>query len=613
MIAKIGFCLLILIVATAGCLSFLAFFGKKNKANMQKIYTLNYFLLLIAFCCKLCLIYSFIISDYSLLNVYQNSHHLKPLIFKIAGAWGSHEGSMLLLILVLLIYNTLFLLKSKLDLSININTVAIQTAIITLFSFYTLVTSNPFLPVFPVATAGLGLNPLLQDIGLALHPPMLYCGYLGSILVFSLTIAAVITNNLHKQLLKQLHFWLYFTFASLTTGIALGAWWAYRELGWGGYWFWDPVENISLMPWLACIMLIHCLLLIKKQEKFKLWLVFLVVVNAVLCLLGIFLTRSGLLTSVHTFAVDTTRGFAMMCLVLFVGVFGFLIFAYKFNEIAGWQKNKKSDIFPLLTQNYFLLLFLLIVFVGTLYPVLANGLWQELITIGPTYYQNIFSIGLIPFLLLLSVASWQHLQKLQQKKIILIIVATFIASVIIYFKPEKDYLIVGWCLIFALTLAIFTNILTPQKISAKIAHLGFLFLLVGIIANGYFDSTKETQLNIGNNIEMAGINIQFHNTQYLVGKNFLSNQGIFHLIKQQKKIATLTPELRYYPVSNQTTNETSIYHYWLGDLAIVLGTKDENNSYAVRIYHKPLIYAIWLGCLMMCGSFLTIILKNKLL
>ena len=273
MIAKIGFCLLIFIVAIGGCLSFLAFFGKKNKTNMQTIYILNFALLLVALCCKLCLIYSFVISDYSVLNVYQNSHHLKPLIFKIAGAWGNHEGSMLLLILVLLIYNTVFLLKSKLDLSIKINTVAIQTAIITMFAFYTLATSNPFLPIFPVPKAGLGLNPLLQDIGLALHPPMLYCCYLGSILVFSLTMSAVMSNNLHKELLKQLHFWLYFTFASLTVGIALGAWWAYRELGWGGYWFWDPVENISLMPWLACIMLIHCLLLAKKQDKFKLWLV----------------------------------------------------------------------------------------------------------------------------------------------------------------------------------------------------------------------------------------------------------------------------------------------------------------------------------------------------
>ena len=595
MIAKIGFCLLIFIVAIGGCLSFLAFFGKKNKTNMQTIYILNFALLLVALCCKLCLIYSFVISDYSILNVYQNSHHLKPLIFKIAGAWGNHEGSMLLLILVLLIYNTVFLLKSKLDLSIKINTVAIQTTIITMFAFYTLATSNPFLPIFPVPKAGLGLNPLLQDIGLALHPPMLYCGYLGSILVFSLTMSAVISNNLHKELLKQLHFWLYFTFASLTVGIALGAWWAYRELGWGGYWFWDPVENISLMPWLACIMLIHCLLLTKKQDKFKLWLVFLVIVNAILCLLGIFLTRSGVLTSVHSFAVDLARGFAMIFLVLLVGVFGFLIFAYKFNEIAGKKSNKKSYILPLLMQNYLLLLFLLVVFIGTLYPILANGLWQELITIGPSYYQHIFAVGLIPFLLLLSVASWQHLQQFQQKKIIFIIVAVFVASAVLYFKPQKDWLIVSWLLVFSLILAILTNIFTKQKISAKMAHLGFLMLLTGIMANAYFDSTAETQLNIGESTEIAGLKLEFHSTQYMVGKNFLSNQGIFYLTKQQKKLATLTPELRYYPVSNQTTNETSIYHYWLGDLAVVLGTKDENHSYAVRIYHKPLIYLIWLG------------------
>ena len=604
MVPKIGFALLILVVAIAGCLSFLAFFGKKNKANMQKIYTLNFILLCSALFCKLCLVYSFVVSDYSVLNVYQNSHHLKPLIFKIAGAWGNHEGSMLLLILVLLIYNTIFLLNSKLDFSITITTVAIQTAIVTLFAFYTLATSNPFLPVFPIPKSGLGLNPLLQDIGLALHPPMLYCGYLGSILVFSLTISAVINNGLHKEFLKQVHFWLYFTFASLTLGIALGAWWAYRELGWGGYWFWDPVENISLMPWLACIVLIHCLLLIKKQDKFKLWLVFLVIVNAILCLLGIFLTRSGVLTSVHSFAVDLTRGFAMIILVLVVGAFGFMVFAYKFQQIIGKKNHKKPYILPLLAQNYLLILFLLVVFVGTLYPILANGLWQELITIGPSYYQHIFAVGLIPFLLLLNVASWQHLQQFKQKKFLLLIISASIASLVTYFKPEKSLLIVAWLLVFSLSLAILNNILTKQKLSAKIAHLGFLLMLIGIVANGYFDTTKETQLKVGESVEVASLKLELQNTQYLVGKNFLSNQGIFYVSKQQKQLATITPELRYYPVSNQTTNETSIYRYWLGDLAVVLGTKDEQNSYAVRIYHKPLIYFIWLGALMMCCSFL---------
>ena len=605
MIAKIGFGLLILVVAIAGCLSFLAFFGKKNKINMQKIYILNFVLLCSALFCKLCLIYSFVVSDYSVLNVYQNSHHLKPLIFKIAGAWGNHEGSMLLLVLVLLIYNAIFLFTSKLDLSITITTVAIQTAVVTLFAFYTLATSNPFLPVFPLPKSGLGLNPLLQDIGLALHPPMLYCGYLGSILVFSLTISAVINNRLHhKDLLKQVHFWLYFTFASLTVGIALGAWWAYRELGWGGYWFWDPVENISLMPWLGCIMLIHCLLLVKKQDKFKLWLVFLVIVNAILCLLGIFLTRSGVLTSVHSFAVDLKRGFAMIILVLLIGVFGFIVFADKFHQIIGKKNHKKSYILPLLAQNYLLVLFLLVVFIGTIYPILANGLWQELITIGPSYYQHIFAVGLIPFLLLLNVASWQHLQQFKQKSLFLLVISALIASLVVYFKPEKSLLIVAWPLVFSITLAIVNNILTKQKTSAKIAHLGFLLMLAGIVANGYFDTTKETQLKIGESVEVANLKLELQNTQYLVGKNFLSNQGIVSISQKQKHLVTLTPELRYYPVSNQTTNETSIYHYWLGDLAVVLGTKDEQNNYAVRIYHKPLIYFIWLGALMMCCSFL---------
>ena len=502
---------------------------------------------------------------------------------------------MLLLISILSAYTFAFNFFSKIDLEKKLIITSSQSLIISLLTAFTAFTSNPFARIFPTPEAGLGLNPLLQDIGLALHPPMLYTGYIGFSLIFSFAIAGLLSEKVDRKFAAHLKNWLFFSYGFLTLGIGLGAWWAYRELGWGGYWFWDPVENISLMPWLACIMLIHCLLLTKKQDKFKLWLVFLVIVNAILCLLGIFLTRSGVLTSVHSFAVDLARGFAMIFLVLLVGVFGFLIFAYKFNEIAGKKSNKKSYILPLLMQNYLLLLFLLVVFIGTLYPILANSLWQELITIGPSYYQHIFAVGLIPFLLLLSVASWQHLQQFQQKKIIFIIVAFFVASAVLYFKPQKDWLIVSWLLVFSLILAILTNIFTKQKISAKMAHLGFLMLLTGIMANAYFDSTAETQLNIGESTEIAGLKLEFHSTQYMVGKNFLSNQGIFYLTKQQKKLATLTPELRYYPVSNQTTNETSIYHYWLGDLAVVLGTKDENHSYAVRIYHKPLIYLIWLG------------------
>jgi cytochrome c-type biogenesis protein NrfE len=265
----------------------------------------------------------------------------------------------------------------------------------------------------------------------------------------------------------------------------------------------------------------------------------------------------------------------------------------------------------LIAQNYLLVLFLLVVFVGTLYPILANGLWHELITIGPSYYQHIFAVGLIPFLLLLNVASWQHLQQLKQKGFILLVFSVLVASLVVYFKPEKSLAIVAWLLVFFLVLAILNNILTKQKTSAKIAHLGFLLMLAGIVSNGYFDITKETQLKIGESIEVASLKLELQNTQYLVGKNFLSNQGIFSVSKQQKQLATLTPELRYYPVANQTTNETSIYHYWLGDLAVVLGTKDEQNNYAVRIYHKPLIYFIWLGVLMICSSFLFLKQPNK--
>ncbi len=282
MFATIGFGFLLLTFSVSIFLPFFNFFSfrKTNKIELQKVSeSLVLAVFITAFLSQICLIICFIISDYSVINVYQNSHHLKPLIYKIAGSWGNHEGSMLLLISILSGYTLIFSLFSHTELKEKLIIQSSQSIIIAAFSGFTAFTSNPFIRIFPAPKNGLGLNPILQDIGLAMHPPMLYTGYIGFSLIFSFAIAGLLTEKINRQLAKNLKNWLFFSWGFLTLGIGLGSWWAYRELGWGGYWFWDPVENISLMPWIAATILVHCLQLLEKQEIFKKWTAFLAILT----------------------------------------------------------------------------------------------------------------------------------------------------------------------------------------------------------------------------------------------------------------------------------------------------------------------------------------------
>ncbi len=281
----------------------------------------------------LCLIYSFIISDYSVSNVYYNSSHLKPLIYRISGAWGNHEGSILLLVTILTIYNSAFAILSNIKGDIKSNILSVQAFITFGILLFIVLTSNPFLRIYPVPNLGLGLNPLLQDIGLAAHPPMLYIGYIGFSLIFSFAIISLLKEKIDQNSIKFIKPWLSFSWAFLTLGIGLGSWWAYRELGWGGYWFWDSVENVSLMPWLCGVALIHTIIILEKTGNFKLWSCFLSILTFIFCLFGIFLVRSGILTSVHSFANDPDRGIFIIMLFLIIGGLAFLIFALKANKI----------------------------------------------------------------------------------------------------------------------------------------------------------------------------------------------------------------------------------------------------------------------------------------
>ena len=620
----IGFALLLLVLSISIFLPVFNFVSlrKKTPTKFLELEKISFYLTALSFVAaaisQLCLIYSFIISDYSVANVYQNSHHLKPLIYKISGSWGNHEGSMLLLISILSAYSFGFAFLSKIDAQRKVIISSAQSSIIALLAAFTAFTSNPFERIFPTPEVGLGLNPLLQDIGLALHPPMLYTGYIGFSLIFSFAIAGLLSERIDKKFAQHLKGWLFFSYGFLTFGIGLGAWWAYRELGWGGYWFWDPVENISLMPWIAATALIHCLKLLEKKEIFKIWTAFLAILTFILCLLGLFLVRSGVLTSVHSFAIDAKRGFFVIGLIFLIGGAGLLILGAKIprlkseqNKIFFWSKTGS-----ILLNNYFLIVALFVVLLGTIYPIFSRGIFDEFISIGPEYYNKIFSFLITPFLIFLAISNQlNYSEKTTVKKFInlkislLLLAAITITALTFFYHKSADFL-----QILILFLAIFSALITvfsSKNIAMTLAHFGFSIIIVGIVITSSFGLTKEINLKKNESLKIANFEIKFLDVEYFAGKNFISRQGDFLVTKNDHKIAHLKPQLRYYPISEQTTNEASIKHGFFGDLYLVIGNKDEEENYAVRVYFKPFIYLIWLGCILIfLATFLKIFRKK---
>ncbi len=643
MAAKLGFTALLLIILFGFANLLYAFFENKNlhfvRNFLQKIFSKNpvfqvnsfdkfqesfrqelrktieisvYFIFFLTIFAQFCLIYSYIISDYSVVNVYQNSHHLKPLIYKISGSWGNHEGSMLLLLTILATYNLAFFLINKSELKIT--TIGFQSFIIAVFALYTAFASNPFAIDFNFSNQGLGLNPLLQDIGLALHPPVLYLGYIGFFVPFCLAISALIYEKVDENLAKNMELWVFISWGFLTLGIGLGSWWAYRELGWGGYWFWDPVENVSLLPWIASTALIHSVKMLKKKNELQISTILFAIITFTLCLIGIFLVRSGLLTSVHSFAVDAKRGFFIITLITVISGISFLIFALKINNILSqknFQKNHKkfkflSKHFSILMNNYFLIIALFTMLLGIFYPIFAREFFDLQISIGANYYNKIFAILLVPFLLFLVISYFEKMQKLSDflhKKNLIILLFSSILTILFFINsnPQK---ILETIILFLSFVIIFLIIFNKKSVS-NIAHLGFATIIVGIILNSYLGISKE--INIKENQEIvvlkdSDLKLKFEEVKYQAGANFISRIAVFQVKKGEKNIKKLYPELRYYPISSQTTIEASIYYGIFGDLYLAIGNKDEFENYPLRIYYKPFIYLIWLGCLLIFGA-----------
>ena len=556
------------------------------------------------------LMYVHIVSDFSVLNVFQNSHTTKPLLYKISGVWGNHEGSMLLWILVLTIFNYfIFRLYNKKNSAFISKTLETQAFITTGFILFTILTSNPFERMIPAQENGLGFNPILQDLALAIHPPLLYIGYVGFSAAFSISIATLSLTNIEKipwhDYMKS---FVVVAWTFLTIGIALGAMWAYYELGWGGWWFWDPVENASFMPWLLSTALLHSLIIVEKRKSLQAWVLLLSILAFLLSVVGTFLVRSGILTSVHTFASDPSRGIYILAFTAVLGGYSLILFGTKSKK---YFDNNYFTFFSkegsILVNNILMAVVCATVFLGTVYPLLVEAMTNNKISVGEPYYNSTVVPIMIPAILVMGIGpilEWGKEDKSKTfKKIFPSILLTAIMSVFI-FLIYQSYSVIGIAGIILAFWIISNNLLFLIKKNKKysigmiIAHLGIGLLILGITGSSTWQEEKIIRMKINDKTKIEKYNIVFEKINEIRGSNYVALQGNFLVYDEKKNIITkLKPENRFYPTTNNFTTEVSIHTNLYRDLYIVLGEGNLNDGWVVRIYYNPLVIWIWIGSL----------------
>ena len=567
------------------------------------------------------LIYSFIISDFSNETVYNNSHTTKPLFYKITGTWGNHEGSLLLWLLVLTGVLLGFIFKSKNEPSnYRLLTTLLHQIIVIGFFVFVLKTSNPFNQIFPVQTEGLGLNPILQDPALGIHPPILYLGYVGTSIIFSAALASMISNYVNKNWAKNIKFWILFSWIFLTGGILLGSIWAYYELGWGGFWFWDPVENVSLMPWLSLTALLHCIVTLEKRELFKKWTIVLCIITFALSMVGTFLVRSGILNSVHTFANDPSRGIYILTFLLVLVLLSFVIFTIYANK----NFTQKIEIFTLsketavLINNWFILYFLSVVLIGTIYPIFLDVILDEQISVGPPFYNKLILPFLIPFVLFMSIGPSMKWIKtnfsIGGKSLIVIIMTIILSFITVYYIGEKNiFILLLFIGFFFLLLKSLDQLRKKTKNFAQIfSHIGFSLLLISILLNSFLSNETIKNIQVGESFTLKNEKILFKKISIEKEKNYESIIGFFEILDEKNKIINLRPEIRIYEEPEMATSEASIKTSLFKDRFITINLIKDQNFFNVRYQHKPFMIWIWISTLIiMLGGLLAIFKKNK--
>ncbi len=572
----------------------------------------------------LSLIIAYVSSDFANYNVFQNSHTDKPLIYKITGAWGNHEGSILLWICMISLYGFLYSLLSKSSGPFKIVVLKIQSSLFLIFSLFVIFTSNPFLINSVFVEQGLGLNPILQDPSLAIHPPVLYLGYVGFSLVFSLAIAGLLKTSLNKDWIMETRKWAIVSWGFLTAGIALGSYWAYYELGWGGWWFWDPVENISLMPWIAGLALVHSLLIAKGEQTIERWIVFLAILCFSLSILGTFLVRSGILTSVHSFAADASRGLFILLIFFVTTGFAFIIFYIKSptnnNDLNLLLLNKTS---ALIINNVLMMIAVLTILLGTIYPIIIEVLTGTRISVGGPYFNSTVLPILLPGFLLMSVAPVLSWNSNKIKKFKIYVIFFLILSIIVflqsYFTDFNSWGFIGSILGTWIIIASIISIILRYKfsitaiyfksINSFIAHIGVGIMIIGITFSSIYQKEYDLNLAVGDQIETDSFEIKLNEVKTYQKENYQSLVAEFVLLKNNKMFGYIKPGKNYYPISKMITTEAGIYHDWLEDIYITLGNED-NGIWHVRLYINPLVSLIWIGVMIMIYSSFIGVLKK---
>lgn len=627
MIAELGNYALALSLAVSFFLAIFPLWGaeKGHSQLMSLARPMTYglfFTLTIAFAV---LFYLFAVNDFSVQYVVNNSNSSLPIYYRLSAVWGSHEGSLLLWIWLLTLWGAAVALFSKhLPQEAVARVLGIMGIISIGFLLFVLFTSNPFTRTFPdFPVDGRELNPMLQDVGLIFHPPLLYMGYVGFSVAFAFAIASLMTGKLDSAWARWSRPWTMAAWVFLTLGIVLGSWWAYYELGWGGWWFWDPVENSSLMPWLAGTALIHSLAVTEKRGSFKAWTVLLAILAFSLCLLGTFLVRSGILVSVHAFASDPTRGLYILAYLVVVIGGSLTLYAYKANQIRSRDNAERySRETLLLLNNILLMTALCVVFLGTLLPLVHKQLSLGSISIGAPFFDQMFLIIMTPFALLLGIGplvKWRRDQfsEIRTPVVVSVIVMAIAGFALPYFLHNKLTVSVVLGTMMSVIIVLLSLYEMKQRATHResffkgitklsrshwgmiLAHLGVAMTVWGIAFSQNFSVERDVRMAVGDTVQIADYDFKFTGVSDANGPNYMGGKAQIDISKDGKPEATLFAEKRFYTVSKMPMTEAAIDWGFTRDLYVALGEKIEDNSWALRLYYKPFIRWIWIGGLFM--------------
>ena len=644
MIVELGHFALVLALATAIYLTVVPIYGAQvGSARLMNVAApaagVLFLLTLLSF---LSLVNAYVVSDFSVLNVWANSHTDKPLLYKITGVWGNHEGSMLLWVLILTLYGlAVALFSGNLPASLRARVLGVIGAVCVGFLLYIVTVSNPFerIPLDRAPVQGRGLNPILQDPALAAHPPLLYAGYVGFSVTFAFAIAALMEGKVDAAWARWVRPWTLAAWMFLTAGIAMGSWWAYYELGWGGWWFWDPVENASFMPWLAGVALLHSAIVVEKRNSLKVWTVLLAIVSFSLSLIGTFLVRSGVLSSVHAFAVDPERGvFILALLVFFIGGSLFL-YAIRANTLrTGGTFAPISREGALVVNNLLMSAATAAVFIGTLFPLVYEAVTGGgKITVGAPYFNLTFGILIMPLLLLIPVGpmlSWKRadllpaLQRLWVAAVAALIVVLFVVLWVDHraFKAALGIGVGVWIVVGAIAEMLQRAMLfkAPLKVVLKrlatmpgqmlgmtLAHLGVGLVVMGAIISSTWKQELITSARPGETLKLAGFEITFLDESKVRGPDYVAEQARFQVKKDGRVLGIVTSEKRTFAGrAGMPTTEVGLMYFPTGDLYVASGDKDSKGR-VVRIYFNPFVYFLWLGAAFMVVGGITSLLDRR--